>query len=66
MLVKKNIKPCDDNCIYQSFNYLTNYSSWVCPIISNDYDEMAKEKIMEKIRDKVFIEINGEWEFKIF
>ena len=53
MLVKKNIKPCDDNCIYQSFNYLTNYSSCVCPIILNDYDEMAKEKIMEKIRDNV-------------
>ena len=60
MLVKKNVKPCDDNCIYQNFNYLTNYSSCICPIISNDYNEMAKEKIIEIIRDN-FEEIDSLW-----
>ena len=53
LLIKKYQKPCDDNCIFESFNYLTNYSTCLCKIIPNDYNEMTKEIIIDKLRDNV-------------
>ena len=53
LLAKENIKPCDDNCIDQSFNSLTNYSTCTCLIIPKSYEEKANEKILEKIRDNI-------------
>ena len=53
LLAKENIKPCDDNCIYQSFNFSTNYSTCICFIIQKNYEEMTNEIILEKIRDNI-------------
>ena len=51
LLSKENIKPCDDNCIYQSFNFATNYSTCICFIIQKNYEELINEIILEKIKD---------------
>ena len=53
LLAKENIKPCDDNCIYQSFNFSNNYSTCICFIIQKNYEEMTNEIILEKIRDNI-------------
>ena len=54
LLAIKYKAPCDDDCIFQSFNYTTNYSTCLCQIKDDD-EKSIKDKIIEEINqnDKI-------------
>ena len=51
LLVKKIIKPCDDNCEYIDFNFDINYSTCICPITLPDNKKHLQNTINKKIKD---------------
>ena len=59
-LVRKIIKPCDDNCEYIDFNYTSNYSTCKCPI-KNQIKEVLKETDFGKYLD-LLLE-NSNWKY---
>ena len=48
LLSYKYKSPCDDNCIFQSFNYSNNYSTCLCHIEIKEENKVIKDKIKEE------------------
>ena len=69
LLVRKIVKPCDENCEYKDFNASTNYSTCICPISFPDHKNNLQHIINEKIKEnevaKSFYELleKGNWKY---
>ena len=57
LLISQYYRPCDDDCIFQLFNFTTNYSRCVCPIKDINEKISLKDKISEKIKDNEYINL---------
>ena len=55
LLLSKNKEPCDENCLFQNFNYTTSYSTCICPI-NNEIEDNIKNKIKEEFKENEVID----------
>jgi len=46
-LLKRNQKPCDDGCIFISFDFETNYSTCKCKILNEEKNDIKTESIKQ-------------------
>ena len=45
----KYTSPCDEGCSFDSFNYETNYSTCICPIVIDNKEKKIIEKFEKEI-----------------
>ena len=57
LLINQYYRPCDDDCIFQLFNFTTYYSKCVCPIKVNNEKINIKDKILEEINNNEYINL---------